>query len=156
MKATVNTNNPYASPAEVAAAQTGAEFDDIKAGVQKFRDQIHALGVLWVIVGVCSIAFGVTILGSGQWPDSVAKWVWLGSAMTLGLASTVFGVMACRKRLWAIRGGIAVTYIAILLQLVFANVCGVVLLVVPLIQAHRVLDWGKSMVAKGIPLDTRP
>ena len=63
--------------------------------------------------------------------------------------------MSCLKQIWAVYVGLVLSYISVIGNLININVCGLVILVVIIIQAHRVIGWSRELTARGIPLNTK-
>lgn len=128
---------------------------DLKA----FRDQLVALGALWIVIGLLSGAMGVYLatqaMGqtSGQDPGGAAAGIvlWVLSFVNTGygVASLVLGVLACMKRITALRVGLVLNYVILVIQVLALNFCGAAIMVVAILQAHRVLSLRKKLIAAG-------
>ena len=75
---------------------------------------------------------------------------------TLGLVWLSLGISACLKQFWAVYIGLGLSYLAVVANLFNLNVCGLIILAVVILQAHRVLGFAKRLRGLGIPLTTRP
>jgi hypothetical protein len=121
-----------------------------------FRDQALALGATWVLLG--------GLLGGVGWAATWARQdfplglnlptVLIGMT-ALGLAWLVVGVLTCFKQVGAVYVGLVLSYLALLTQVLTLNVCTSVLLILVVLQAHRVIRWGNQMRAAGLPLNAR-
>jgi hypothetical protein len=151
--ADANEPNPYAPPrtsAEAGVHAVPAPVDRVM--VKKFRDQILALGVLWIIIG--TLAAGLGVFGLGRTSDAP---VLLSIVVILGLAWIVIGVLACLKHMWAVYAGLVLSYLSLVGQLVNLNLnLGLLVVILVIFQAHRVIGWAKQMRAAGIPLTAKP
>jgi hypothetical protein len=58
--------------------------------------------------------------------------------------------------LWAVYVGLALSYLSALGNLVNLNLCGLAIVVVAIVQAHRVISFAGQLNRAGIPLTTRP
>jgi hypothetical protein len=127
--------------------------------VKKFRDQIHALGALWIILGSVRVGLsGAALVGAqgelNQWVglSHPALWIVLGIE---GLIDISIGVLTCLKHLWAVYLGLVLTYLS-LLSLLVSNWCAALVIVIVILQAHRVIGWARQMRAAGVPLTAKP
>jgi hypothetical protein len=68
----------------------------------------------------------------------------------------VFGALVCAKQMWAVNAALVLSYLALIASLSRFQICGVVLLVVVILHAHRVLGWAKELAWAGIPLTMKP
>src|SRR4051794_899936 len=140
--------NPYRPPE--ASPSPGNE--PVRAAidpevVREFRRQIHALGGLWIIGGTLALTLAVAGLGArgGLWanpaPDFFSEEVLILLAV-LAVAGAVYlplGVAACLKHTWAVTIGVVLSYLSLLNQLAGVNVCSLVILILIILQAHRVI-----------------
>jgi hypothetical protein len=123
--------------------------------VKKFRDQMHALGALWIILGSVRVGLSLVALVSkanlSQWSgiDHPAFWTVLG---VIGLIDFAIGVLTCLKHVWAVYVGLALTY----LSLLSLNLCAMPIVLIVIFQAHRVIGWARQMRAAGMPLTAKP
>jgi len=74
--------------------------------------------------------------------------------MLYGAASLVLGVLTCMKNITALRVGLVLNYVIATLQLLVLNLCGVGIMVVAILQAHRVLGLRRKLQAEGALLGT--
>jgi hypothetical protein len=145
---------------------------EIDAGViKKFREQLHAVGGVWILMGCVIAAAGVYFSSSTQsagvsWaslPLSVALFVGLGGTLV------TLGVFACLKKRWAITAGLIVSYLVLAgnvlswLEQVSAPVnnaspstLSIVIWGAIIVQCHRVVSWANRMRKADVPLTARP
>jgi hypothetical protein len=151
--------NPYQSPLAVSSPESDSEFGAEKRGLhRKFRQQIHALGGVWIIIGsLFCLALRPTHTGT----DSL--WV-LGA---IGVVWLLLGVFACLKQMWAVYVGLVLSYILLVGDLILISVIrwviligvigiGLAILAVLILQAHRVIRWAKTLREAGIELTAKP
>jgi hypothetical protein len=74
----------------------------------------------------------------------------------LGLIWVVVGILACLKKISAVRVGLVLSYVSVIGNLTNVNIITIVVLIVVIIQAHRVLAFAKKMNAADVPLDVKP
>jgi hypothetical protein len=151
--------NPYAPP--VAGGQDAGAMSlsaPDRALVTKFRQQIHALGAFWIFIGGLAIVLAAIGLAGNRGfvnQDRLQSLV-LAVVGVIGMGWCLLGVLTCLKHLWAIYVGLALSYLSIPVQLLSLNLCGVAVLIVVVLQAHRVIGWANRMQSAGIPLTVRP
>lgn len=129
--------------------------------IRKFREQIHALGALWIFIGSLSSAVASYALQNG--PDPTAR-IMIGSEQRvflvvlagLGLTWLVLGVLTCLKQMWAVYVALALSYLSMVGQILNLNICGGIIIILVILQAHRVIGWAKEMRAAGLPLTAKP
>ena len=148
--------NPFAVPETNNFSETYVAVEH-RTTLKNFRQQILALGVLWILFGVLLLAaFGFLMNArNAALPmqlDGVLVVVFGGSSAVYLL----LGIAACCKQIWADYAGLVLTYLGLLGQLTQLNVCGLIITAVVLLQAHRVLGFAKKLKAAGIPLNTVP
>jgi hypothetical protein len=126
--------------------------------IRKFREQIHALGGLWIFIGACAIVIVAIASQGGDFAKRLgdADLVMLGVVMSLGGLWLTVGILTCFKQLWAVYVGLGLCYLSLAGQILHLNVCGLIIVIVAIIQAHRVISWAKELQAAGIPLTTKP
>jgi len=153
--------NPYQSPptaAPLAPVSSQANLQHLKM-LKDFRSQIVALGAFWIIIGGLAAIMGIfatsfLITANDVAPQTLA--MMCGIIVVLGLAWVTLGVLACLKQMWAVYVGLVLSYISLVGNLINLNICGLVILVVVIIQAHRVIGWAGQLTRARIPLNTRP
>ena len=127
--------------------------------VRKFREQIHALGALWIFIGtVTAVLAFVGLQGNA---DVAARVAGNQSALlfvmeVMGIIWLILGVLTCLKQMWAVYVALALSYLSLVGQILNLNVCGGIIVVIVILQAHRVLGWAKQMRAAGLPLTAKP
>lgn len=148
--------NPFAIPEtnSFAGENVAAEHRET---LKNFRQQIMALGVLWILFGVLLLAaFGFLMNAQNAALPMQFDGVLL---VVVGGSSAVYlllGLAACCKQIWAVYAGLVLTYVGLLGQLTQINVCGLIITAVILLQAHRVIGFARKLKAAGIPLSTVP
>ena len=110
--------------------------------IRKFREQIHALGALWIILG--GLAGGLVVVSQFVMRDAGPRAMPLDSPIWLVIAAVavgwiVVGVAACLKQLWAVHTGLVLSYLSLVGQVVNLNICGGVIVLIVILQAHRVI-----------------
>src|SRR4051794_18067271 len=85
--------------------------------IRKFREQIHALGALWIIIGALAGAIAIVAL-QGR-PDLAARVGGEQQAVLLlvagmGLVWFVLGVLTCLKQMWAVYVALVLSYVSLL------------------------------------------
>ena len=127
--------------------------------IRKFREQIHALGALWIFLGSVAGVIGViALLGNPGLVDRDGddQQLLLGFIAATGFVWFVLGVLTCLKQMWAVYVALALSYLSMLGQILNLNICGCVILILVILQAHRVIGWASQMRAAGVPLTAKP
>ena len=119
--------------------------------LKKFRQQIHALGLFWLLIGIASL-----ILASQMTRLVPITSTGVILMLSFAIIDVVCGVLACLKNMPAVIVGLVVSYISLAGTLIFFNICGLVIILTVILQAHRVLKWGSQLNARGIALTTKP
>lgn len=154
--------NPYRPPAYVdESTPTGSPHAVDRDTVMKFRQQIHALGAFWIIIGFAAIALATvasSLLREGprvidMSPD---RTIIIAVILSTGIAWIVVGVLSCLKQLWAVYVGLVLSYVSLTGNLLNLNFCGLIIVIVVILQAHRVIAWAKRMQRYGAPLTLKP
>ena len=73
-----------------------------------------------------------------------------------GLVWFAVGVATCLKQMWAVYIGLGISYLSLLGNLTSVNICGLVIVILVIIQGHRVIGFSKTLRAAGIPLNSKP
>ena len=157
--------NPYAAPEtspELFSEPVRSTIDPVL--VRNFRQQIHALGGLWIASGLLALAIGVGGFGAtaGLWGEpgvDVSKdqfKILFATATVVGAIFLFLGVAACMKNMWAVHIGLILAYLSLITEVISINVCSIVITILIIVQAHRVIGWSKLMNAAGVPLTTKP
>ena len=139
--------------------EPGPPQDVDRKMIRKFREQIHALGALWIIIG--SLAGAITIIALQGSLDLAARvggeqQVVLFLIAGTGLVWFVLGVLTCLKQMWAVYVALVLSYLSLLGQVLNLNICGGIILILVILQAHRVIVWARQMRAAGVPLTAKP
>ncbi|HYH66491.1 MAG TPA: hypothetical protein VD866_17490 [Urbifossiella sp.] len=126
--------------------------------IRKFREQIHALGAVWIILG--GLAEGLVVVAQFVMKDAprdipLDSPFWLFVA-AVGLGWFMLGVCTCLKQMWAVYGGLILSYMSFAGQLMNLNICAGIIVLLVILQAHRVIGWARQMREAGVPLDARP
>jgi hypothetical protein len=155
-----DSSNPYQAPPPtapvVAPEPTNNELLEM---LKNFRSQIVALGAFWIFIGVMWCILGLVLTGliATSVGPRVEGGVLLGNVLVaLGLAWVVLGIMACLKQIWTVYVGLGLSYLSLLGNLLNFNLCGLVILIVVIVQAHRVIGWAGKLTRVGIPLEALP
>ena len=137
---------------------TNAVADELKPESRelliKFRQQIHAVGGIWIMVGTVLALVGLYILFSTQVP-AFLKAQRGDVELVLGCAFLLLGVYTCRKDMSALAVGLILSYAVALFTLVNGGKVGF-LLILAIMQGHRVRGFAKKLTAEGIALTTKP
>jgi hypothetical protein len=141
--------NPYQSPAvEPSLPPLPLPGAGDLVMVKKFRDQIHALGALWLVIGGVGTATGVVLLvpsgGQDLLPGSVL--------IAMGTLWLAVGLFSLSKQMWAVYTGMVLSYLMLASAVLQLSPCFAVFFVLVVIQCHRVVGWAKQMRARGVPL----
>lgn len=155
-----NDDNPYAAPQHGFEPPSSGEVpQDLRKLVKDFRSQSLALGVLWVIFAVIVGGLAVALVQVNNFPGIQAEPDFATTlALIMGCIGTgwlISGVGTLMKQMWGIYVGLAMSYLAIVGNLINLNLCGIVLIVIVLLQAHRVLSFANKMRAAGLALDAQ-
>jgi hypothetical protein len=143
------------------ASELQSDNPVIAKDLKAFRDQLVALGALWIVIGLLSGALGVYLatqavgpasgqtLGQGLGGAAAGVVLWMLSIVNIGygVASLAIGVLACMKRVTALRVGMVLNYFILVIQVFALNFCGAAIMVVAILQAHRVLGLRKKLIA---------
>ncbi len=127
--------------------------------VRRFRKECTALGVAWMVVGFLHFGFAVLMFRSmnpEQW-----WWLWIAGVVVVnGIGLVVVGLATTQRSMSAVVVGRVLNILAMLGCLAGFRVCfpvvGSLLLISPLLQANRLLGWGKRIEAAGYPLSINP
>lgn len=157
--------NPYASPAVPAGVPpvlAGGQVVANRELLKRFRQQILALGVLWIIFGVLTLVIGCLLLASNQQlfaragisPDDAM--LTGGVLLLISVVWLITGIGSCVKQIWAVYVGLVLSYLGLVNSVLSLNICSGIIALLIIIQAHRVLKFAKQLRQLGIPLTTRP
>jgi Na+/melibiose symporter-like transporter len=126
--------------------------------LREFRTMIVALGVAWIVLAAIGIALGVFLLTASGNRELDPRPLTVISAIVLviGVVWLVLGVGACAKQIWSVYTGLVLCYVSALGNLFSFNVCAIVIMLVLILQAHRVIGLAGELKRAGIPLTMRP
>jgi hypothetical protein len=149
--------NPYQPPQMerptfVPAAATNLRLIKV---LKDFRTQIVALGAVWIIMALLAVGIGV-MAGSVLDQDESTAQILLIVLGVSGLIWGTLGVFTCLKQMWAVYVGLVLSYLSVIGNLLNFNLCALIIVVVVIIQAHRVIGFARELARAGIPLDTKP
>ena len=144
----MSSENPFQAPTPFEPDSELVDSALNAAEEKKFNQQIVALGGFWIIIGLAAAGFAcVTAFSSGrQLPISTIVLLVIG---VLGLVWIGIGVLTCMKKIPAVWVGLILSYVSIVGQLIWMNLCGLVILVLVIAQAHRVISWSKKRKVLG-------
>jgi hypothetical protein len=150
-------SNPYAAPSLPAqkASEFSAHSPELSKVIKDFRAQSLALGVAWIIIGCLNAGVSALILSDQFLPNNALGIV---VPMIAALAGTwvIAGIATLAKQLWGIYLGLVISYLGALGSLANLSICGLVILVLIIVQSHRVINFAKEIRAAGLPLNARP
>ena len=149
--------NPFEAPAEDSRTFETAP-DGFTQLLKKFRQQITALGAVWIFFGgVGMVASGVMLMRSQTVQSNEDVGFVFG--IVVAIISIVWfglGIATCLKQMWAVYLGLGISYLSLLGNLTSLNICGLVIVVLVIIQGHRVIGYSKTLLAASIPLNSKP
>jgi hypothetical protein len=153
--------NPYQAPATTGGAPPAhASPGGIdRKFIKKFRQEIHAVGGFWIIIGALALGLAIAALASSDGPQflfSPENAGLLAFICGLGTVWIVLGALACAKHMWAVKTALVLSYISLAGQVLSLSICAALLLIVVIVQAHRVIGWARQIRAAGLPLTIRP
>ena len=138
----MSSENPFQAPTPIEPLAEPVDSALNAAEEKKFNQQIIALGAFWIIIGAITLGFvGVAFSNGQRLPLSVGGLVFVG---VLGLLWIGIGVLTCMKKIPAVWVGLILSYLSLLGQVISVNLCGLVILVLVITQAHRVISWSKK------------
>lgn len=152
-----NFPNPYQPPQIETPMFAPAPAVNLRLhkALKDFRSQILALGVAWIILAGLALGAGVLIGAFGELADEATP-ILLAVVGVAGLLWGGLGICTCLKQMWAVYTGLVLSYLSVVGNLVQLNMCPVVILVIIIVQAHRVIGLSKELQQAGVPLTTRP
>lgn len=123
--------------------------------ILKFHREARALAGFWIFGGLLSLFIGWMILSSGTreiiFYSSRELLVFLSLGfMASGSLWIWSGVLTAMKRLPGVTLGLRVSYVIVLLNLAFANIPGILLIFLVILQGWRVLKNGRLLQAAGL------
>lgn len=150
-------SNPYAPSLTLESSPPGDVGVAHAKLVKDFRSQSLALGVLWVIFGLLCVGVLAALFG-GAMPNMQGEAMGSAFAVILGVIAVgwlVSGVLALMKNIWGVYFGLVLSYLSLIGNVLQMSVCGIVILIVIAIQAHRVIGFANKMKSLGIPLNQK-
>jgi hypothetical protein len=129
--------------------------------VKRFRREIHGLAGFWIFFGVLSGVVGIVLLTvdenifPGRIDPDLQTFVG-GVTLLVGAIWFASGFASAYKQLWGVYVGLTVTYINLAGNLINTNVCGIIISIIVIIQAHRVLKISRELRNAGVPLTCKP
>ena len=152
------SDNPYQSPAFSAETASSAISAEDRGILRKFQQQMLALGVLWILLGLFVLAVGIFLLvARPQLAEEFAvSPLVIGIMLVSGTLHFGIGVLTCCKQIVAVYVGLVLGYLSVISNLINLNLCALAILAVILIQAHRVIGWARHLKRQGIALSTKP
>jgi hypothetical protein len=119
--------------------------------LQNFHKQIIALGAFWIFIGLMTLLVAAAAaFADAAWTPDVGAAAAAGVIGIMGLAWIGLGICVCLKQMWAVRVALVLSYLSMLASLITLQLCAAVILVVVILQAHRVLKWAKQLAAAGV------
>ncbi|HEV7282466.1 MAG TPA: hypothetical protein VGN57_19845 [Pirellulaceae bacterium] len=153
----------YAPPAAGSAATPVSPYQAYLPILKQFREQMLALGVLWLLFGALGSVAGAALVAMhlGQFDVDAERLegfpLFLALfALAIGLLWLFAGVGTLMKRQGAVIAGLVLSYLWLVGNVISLNLCLAALAIVVIIQAHRVLRFASQLRAAGVPLDTKP
>jgi hypothetical protein len=145
--------NPYQAPLAYPGVADAVRAEAIDPSVvEKFRDEIVALGAFWIIVSffIGFLSYYVFDINGNRNGFASAL---LAAMSLLWLA---LGIFTCMKRMWAVYIGLGISYLNLIGMLLNLSLCGILMFFAVIVQAHRVIKWARQIQAAGLPLDVKP
>lgn len=130
-----------------SSGRTGSTSDP--AGLAKtFRRQIIALGALWTVIGLLYAGLAATLL-AGLTPNKALAAMALMAPfiLALGIIWIAAGVSTCMQIVPGLFVGLVLSYISLVLSAVSMEFRSVAIMVIAVLQAHRVLRLRKPIRA---------
>ena len=149
-------DNPYQSPTIAAERDTSSLPAEDRDILIKFRQEIVALGALWIFLGLAAIGIAAFLLAESTQPGLS---VTTGLVLATGCLYVVIGILACCKQIVAVYTGLGLGYLSVIGNLFNLNLMTILIIAalgILLIQAHRVTAWASHLRGNGVPLSTKP
>lgn len=121
----------------------------------KFRQQIHAVGALWIMAGGATILFGSYALFAAE-PPEFLRGLPGDLLIALGFVWLILGVLTCGKEMWALTTALVLSYAVVVLGTASGSGGPGAFLILAIIQGHRVRELARTLTAEGIELTTEP
>jgi hypothetical protein len=150
--------NPYESPQFAAEPQFAPAATSVQLAKKlgDFRTQIVALGAGWIVLSALGLAAGAFLFASLREAEVEGIWVVAAIVLSMGFIWLVLGVCTCAKQMWSVYAGLVLCYVSAAGNLFSLNLCAIAILVVFIVQAHRVIRLAGELRRAGIALTTRP
>lgn len=152
------SENPYQPPAMLADEDANVADMAVKDRLllQKCQQQMVALGLLWIVIGV--LGLGITAIAliseATSEPQGPLFYALISLLFATGILHMIAGVLSCFKQRSAVYLGLILGYPSAFANLLLLNLCPFLMLGIGLLLAHRILRWAKELQARGIPLTT--
>lgn len=119
------------------------------AGLAKtFRQQIIALGALWTVIGLLNARLAAAFLAGLTPNEALAAMALMAPfILALGIIWIAVGVSTCMQIVPALFVGLVLSHISLVLSAVSMDFCSVAIMVIAVLQAHRVLRLRKQIRA---------
>lgn len=128
--------------------------------IAEFRKNIHGLGGVWVFLGIITVVFVVGFLASPEMLQGRfevdAMFVLVAVTLLVAAILLICGVGCFAKQLWAVYVGLTVSALLLLGNVIRLNLCGILILLVVVIQGQRTLTLAGRLRRAGVPLNARP
>ena len=101
--------------------------------VRQFREQIHALGAFWIIIGLVNFGLAALALnGDKDMSNRIAGGyeVLVIVIAVLGALWLILGVATCFKQMWAVYTALVLSYLSLLGNAINLNVIGIIIAVI--------------------------
>ncbi len=151
--------NPYAPTSSLGMPGSGTINESDAKLIKDFRSQILALGVLWIIFAILCVGLLFVVLsgslGNQANLNDANQYVFAGLLGLVGVGWLVSGVMALMKSQAGVYIGLVLSYLSLIGNFINMNICGIVILILIVIQAHRVISFASKLRSRGYSLHQR-
>jgi hypothetical protein len=159
----IHADNPLESGPSISISNSTL------SAYRTFHGQMLALGAAWIVIGLCSCGLvAIALPGNGNFDHRFRIGAQL--LMLLGgiqIICVPFGVFTCLKKMWALRCGLALSYVLLfspllflaisvalgtieVLCVAFPSVFASLIYFVLILQAHRVIAHRNQLNEDGI------
>jgi hypothetical protein len=118
-----------------------------------------AVGVLWIVAGSLGL-LGACAAALLLWPREGVLGQRLQAVLAIvvafGAVSLALGILACRKRIWAVYIGLPLSCVILLLELQGGKVIPVGLWGAAIVLAILAIVFSRKLKRAGVPLTTKP
>ncbi len=133
----------------------GSGSRSTRTKLERFRKEIHGLGGFWIFIGAVALIVCVLVLAADA-PNADMPPEALVILIPLTILWLVIGVCTCLKQMWAVYTGLVMSYLSLVSNILTQiNGCAIIMLVVAIIQAHRVIKWAGEFKEMGVPINTK-